>query len=284
MASTMDESERVGKQVDALAEHLAALAEPTATDRIVEVTVYGFDHVARTGAAGAAMEDFLWSAFNALFQLVGRTPPENQKYLVEFVAQLRTKAVPRRDEWPSSLKGEVYTDLPTFGWVARDLFNYNAHNPSIPEDAQTRLINITAFLAQLTARAASPPNNKSPPTADKPAHDDPLDFSLFALWALRDAFEQRCPDGSVSPFALRLAAVWLRFAGDRIEKLCSQGYNYPGRQGAPGPSKVDRADWKGFCGERLAAWKEEWKAVRDEFEGDERYGDVVGEMVKMLQW
>jgi len=63
---------------------------------------------------------------------------------------------------------------------------------STPQECSQRE-NWTAFLAQLTARSKG--------------ENDPFDFSLFGLWAMRDAFEEEA-DGAPKG-AVRLAALWV---------------------------------------------------------------------------
>ncbi|KAL2139400.1 hypothetical protein VTI28DRAFT_5249 [Corynascus sepedonium] len=231
---------------------LEPLTGPSVTADTVSAAVQGFNQQAQ--ASASSVGDFLWDAFNAVFKVVGHTPPERQGRLVEFLAQLR--GVTATDADGKALKhedGEVWGDLPTFGWVARDLWNFDPTEPSATAQERSKWENWSSFLAQLTARSAG-------------AANDPFDFSLFGLWALRDALEE--DRGLASEPAVRLAALWVRFAGERLRKLSADAHTLPGKVGTSG-GKYNERGWKGFNEDRWRAWVDELKAVQAKMESDE---------------
>jgi hypothetical protein len=126
---------------------------------------------------------------------------------------------------------------------------------SATQEERSKWENWAAFLAQLTARAK----------ADDP--QDPFDFSVYALWAMRTAFEETHPEepsavsASASASAVKHAAVWVRYGGPRLRKLCDEGRTLDGNMGAARGKYAGRG-WKGFDEERWKVWKEEFKAAK----------------------
>ncbi|KAJ4291401.1 hypothetical protein N0V88_005994 [Collariella sp. IMI 366227] len=214
------------------------LTLPTSTNADTEVSAIAFDNFARN--PNHRIDDYLWEFYNALFIVIGQTEPKLQTGIIDLLLCLRKKSVPRTDDWPSSVKGEVWKDLPTFGWVARDFFNYNTHD-DLPKDAQERIINLNAFLAQLTNMTTSK-TNLVPESNDDDNPEDPFDFSLFGLWAMRDGLEATPPLGC---FPVKLAEVWVQYASDRMKQLCVERKEFPGKQGEPGPWWEEKG-WTGF--------------------------------------
>lgn len=108
------------------AQLLEPLAGPQAGDpSAVAAAVHGFTDQVR--AAAPAVGDYLWDAFHAVFAAAGRTPPERQGPLVEFLTRLRQTTAAGADGQPLRYEGgEVWRDMPSFGWVARDLWNFGA--------------------------------------------------------------------------------------------------------------------------------------------------------------
>ncbi|KAK3291985.1 uncharacterized protein B0H64DRAFT_408659 [Chaetomium fimeti] len=229
------------------AQLLEPLANPSAgaaTADAVQAAVQGFSDQLR--ANQASIGDFVWAAYGAVFDAVDRTPPERQDRLVEFVARLRETAVNGADGKPLVHEGgELWTDLPTFGWVVRDKWNFDPSDPAATAQQRASWENLTAFVAQLTARSEGP--------------DDPLDFSMFGLWAMREAFED--DNGVGSDAAVRLAALWVRIAGARLRKLSADGHELSARLGVPQGKYADRG-WKGFNEERWKAWGDELKVAQ----------------------
>ncbi|KAK4038596.1 hypothetical protein C8A01DRAFT_47797 [Parachaetomium inaequale] len=243
---------------------LEPLTDPSATAATVQAAVQGLNDEAL--ASPADVDNLLWDAFETLFDVVGRTPPERQGRLLEFLTQLQqTKA---KDAEGKVLKqgdgdGEVWADLPTFGWVAREKWNFDETDPSATPQQRAQWENWTAFLAQLTAQWADD------------ARPGGADFSMFALWALRAALE--ADGGAASQTAVRLAALWVCYAGAHLRKLSADGHALPARCGVP-DGKYDGHDWWGFNEDRWRAWGEELMAAQGKLEPDE----VIQGAVKLM--
>ncbi|KAL2151442.1 hypothetical protein VTH82DRAFT_6540 [Thermothelomyces myriococcoides] len=249
------------------AQLLEPLTEPSATADTVSAAVQGFNDQAR--ASASTIGDYLWDAFNAVFKAAGRTPPEHQGPLIDFLVRLRGTTV--TDEEGKVLKhedGQVWTDLPTFGWVARDLWNFEPTEPSATAQDISKWENWTTFLAQLTARSTG-------------EGSDPFDFSLYALWALRDALEKEEKEGRpASKPAVRLASLWVRHAGERLRKLSADSRTLEGNMGSSA-GKYSQRGWKGFNEERWKAWTEELKEAQATLGSDETIEGAVKRMEEL---
>jgi len=70
-------------------------------------------------------DDLVWETWNSLFAVVAKTPREEQGRLVNFVDLLRKSPVKNAAGQEVTVEGgALWADLPTFGWVARDLWNW----------------------------------------------------------------------------------------------------------------------------------------------------------------
>lgn len=121
------------------------------------------------------------------------------------------------------------------------------------QETLAQCANKTAFLARLTSRST---------------RGDPLDFSLYALWALREAFEEECPAGHNLEPAIRNAALWINFAGKELGTLAVQNRDFSGRMAIPGKKFADK-EWKGFNGERWGIWKAGFEEAGSSAEAEE---------------
>lgn len=79
-----------------------------------------------------------------------------------------------------------------------------------------------------------------------------FDFSLYAIWTLRSAYEQNETDAT----AVEAAKMWFLYAKEAMEKLSHDGKSFEGPIAKAGEKYADR-DWKGFSEERLVVWKAE---------------------------
>jgi hypothetical protein len=71
------------------------------------------------------LRDSIWYAYCAIVTIAANTPFEKQKLLVDFVQNLRRKTLhSKTGDDITQEDGLVWRDLPTFGWVARDAWNY----------------------------------------------------------------------------------------------------------------------------------------------------------------
>lgn len=131
------------------------------------------------------------------------------------------------------------------------------------EEDLTRINNKTAFLARLTALSKE---------------KDPFDFSLYALWALRDAFEEECPPSYNAEAAVRNAAVWIEYAGRTLWKLAVENREFRDRLAVPGKKYADKP-WRGFTEERWNVWRAGFEVVgtqagmEEEAAGSNQEGD-----------
>jgi hypothetical protein len=96
--------------------------------------------------------------------------------------------------------------------------------------------NLNAFFARLTATSSLIPA---------------FDFSLYALWTLRAAFEDQEP----TPANIDAGKMWFLYAGEMLEKLSREEKGFDGRMGREG-SRYEGKNWKGFNAERLGIWKQ----------------------------
>lgn len=82
-------------------------------------------HRAVTGQAD--VDGVLWESWSRFFDVVEGTPPGEQGRLVEFLVAL--KGFEEKDgkgerKVHEAKSGKLWEDLPSFGWVARDRWNF----------------------------------------------------------------------------------------------------------------------------------------------------------------
>ncbi|PVH86898.1 hypothetical protein DL98DRAFT_510361 [Cadophora sp. DSE1049] len=127
--------------------------------------------------------------------------------------------------------------MPLFGASMRSAWNRAPNSGSKDGFSPTEWINLNAFVARLTALSLS---------LSIPA----FDFSLYAIWTLRSAFETSKGDAA----AVEAAKMWFLYAGEAIEQLSRDGKSFEGPIAKAGEKYPDM-EWKGFSEERLAVWK-----------------------------
>ncbi|WYZ43993.1 hypothetical protein EsH8_VII_000429 [Colletotrichum jinshuiense] len=233
---------------------IAALPAYKALDSLVKAdaalddTVQKFRDLAK--AAESEIEDFLWDAYNAVFAVAKTTAPEKQAPLLDFLQRLRETTVTASDGQPLKLSNQVvWKELPTFGWVARDLWNFDALDASASKEEKAAWDNLSAFAAQLTARA------------DLNDPQDPFDFSLYGLWTLRTAFEEEHPADADTAAAVRQAYLWIIYSGDALQKLSAKDREFDGKTAKAGGKFGDR-EWKGLNDERWGVWADAFAAAQ----------------------
>lgn len=96
---------------------------------------------------------------------------------------------------------------------------------------------MNAFVARLTALSPSIPA---------------FDFSLYAIWTMRSAFEGNESDNDA---AVEAARMWFKYAADTIERLSHEGKTFEGPV-AKGGEKYRDKKWTGFSDERLSLWRD----------------------------
>jgi hypothetical protein len=117
-------------------------------------------------------------------------------------------------------------------------------------EQQTQWENLTGFLARLTG------------LSDIENGGDSLNFSNFALWAMRDAFEEEHSEGENVLPSLKLANLWITHSGEKLWKLAAKDHKFSERLGIAG-AKFSESGWKGFNTDRWAAWRKGFEAMRD---------------------
>jgi hypothetical protein len=110
---------------------------------------------------------------------------------------------------------------------------------------------------------------------------DPFNYSLFALWSLRAALEDKPSEAVNNAFAITAASIWIRYAGAVLRKLSAEGRTLDGNMGAPGGKFADR-DWKGFNEERWTAWKEGFGAAQGDGEAADKAARDAAKLMEDL--
>ncbi|KAJ0165065.1 hypothetical protein CTA2_12447 [Colletotrichum tanaceti] len=238
---------------------LSAFVYSGTTDpKALDDTVQEFKDLAKK--AETEIEDFLWDTYNAIFAVASQTPAEKQGPLVDFLQRLRETTVTASGGQPLKLSNQVvWKGLPTFGWVARDVWNFDVLDSSASKEDKASWNNLTAFFAQLTARA------------DPADPQDPFDFSLYGLWALRTAFEENHAADADVAAAVKQAYLWIKYSGDALQKLSVKTRNFEGKSGQAGAKFVNR-EWKGLNEERWAAWTEAFASAQSSLTDEEAKG------------
>ncbi|KAK3899888.1 hypothetical protein C8A05DRAFT_17750, partial [Staphylotrichum tortipilum] len=161
--------------------------------------------------------------------------------------------------------GEVWGGLPCWGWVVRDGWNFDPADPTATPEQRASWENTTGFLAQLTVRSARDGSSGLP------------GFPLYALWAMRDATEEDAD--KTSQTAARLAALWVRYAGEELWRLSVAGQTFPERTAIPGGRYSADREWRGFSEDRWAVWKAGLEAALGSYgEGDDLIQAAVERM------
>ncbi|KAK7062636.1 hypothetical protein VNI00_000124 [Paramarasmius palmivorus] len=205
-------------------------------------------------------DDIIWGLWMAFAQMAKNTPASDgiaQEKLVDCLAAIKklppamvTNNETGEREQYRNWGGRVWDDLPLFGPVIREEWNWFDPPETDPERDNERKewVNLNAFVAHVTL-----------------AHV--MDFELYAIWALRDAFEEdgfaKVPDDSESPSTtsspldahIPAAAQWIFVTGTLIY--------HSERQWVPGPNEGDPArggpllpfSTQGFSRERWNFWK-----------------------------
>ncbi|KAK4236874.1 hypothetical protein C8A03DRAFT_16514 [Achaetomium macrosporum] len=228
-------------------EVLEPLKDPSATEETVAAAVQGFNDLAK--ASASSIDNYIYEAYHDILDVARTIAPEQQGRLVDFIIQLQKTAPTDEDGkvLESEHGGELWKDLPTFGWAVRELLNDIGKRSYTAED-QSGWENWTAFMAQLTAKEI-------------------CDFTLIALWMLRDAFEENAEKVD-SAGAVRTAAIWVRYCGKELRDRSAKGFTYERRVGAPGAKYEDRG-WRGFNDDRWTEWKRGFKDAQTKYPSDE---------------
>jgi hypothetical protein len=186
--------------------------------------------------AQSAIEAMLWTAWQPVIVAAGASSGTVQDRLVDLLTGIRSQGVLTRDQgrqecvvW-GTLK--VFADLPLFGAQMREAWDLGADPPGSADV----WANMNAFAARLTAAG--------------------IDFSLYAIWTLRDCLEEERPVGSAD---LRAAVPWFEHCGELLARLARQSGSLA--QGDAGPARLGRLCTDtgmtrgGFTIERWEFWR-----------------------------
>jgi hypothetical protein len=165
------------------------------------------------GAGEASIEEMLWPAWQAVISAADTPDDAARSRLVELLGAIKGRGILVRPSGEECVVWDMraHVDLPVFGAQMRETWNFPP--PTVSAESWA---NLNAFAAQLTAAG--------------------IDFSLYAIWALRDALEENYREVSQ---VLPAAVQWLRHAGsvlasqalesaadsyrrDRVGKLCRE--------------------------------------------------------------
>lgn len=104
---------------------LDPLTGPHATRETATAAVRALNDQAR--ADPDSIGDFLWDVFTVVVGAAQGAPAERQGTLIEFLVQLRQTAATDANGQPLAYcDGQVWKDMPSFGWVVRDRWNFGA--------------------------------------------------------------------------------------------------------------------------------------------------------------
>ncbi|KAF2188500.1 hypothetical protein K469DRAFT_660198 [Zopfia rhizophila CBS 207.26] len=216
-------------------------------------------------------------------EVAARTAPSQQTALVEFLRKLQQQKVTdpatgQQLKYDEDYNKTVWTEVPNFGITVADDWNFDATDPSPTSEEATRYENKTAFFAQLTAS----PANSVPDPENAPG---PFDFSLYALWAFREAFEFSKEPRAPTITSLRAACYWVIYAADRLWANVQMGRDF--RHKSSGSNPADEGDayrkkgWVGFNWERWGVWVQGLENAREG--GDEETARLVRSALKEVE-
>ncbi|KAH6672164.1 hypothetical protein B0J14DRAFT_68293 [Halenospora varia] len=225
------------KQTEALKSALAAQASfATAAHAFTEPTKQTIEG----GGSEESLGEDLSSSWNAVIEVAANTEHEAQEPLVETMKAIQKQRIGSGDKtnqisvWGDQVK--LWEDMPLFGATMRDAWNRAPGTGNKDDFSAEQWSNLNAFVARLTALSTSTPA---------------FDFSLYAIWTLRSAFEGT---NKVSSADIEAAKVWFKYAKHIVEQLSHEKKTFEGPI-AKGGDKYRNKEWKGFSDERLAVWQ-----------------------------
>jgi hypothetical protein len=165
----------------------------------------------RCDAGEARLEAMLWPAWQAVISAADMPDDDARSRLVELIGAIRDRGILARPGGQECVVWDMraHADLPVFGAQMRETWN-----SAPPARSAQSWANLNAFAAQLTAVG--------------------IDFSIYAIWALREALEE---DGPEIEQVLPAAVQWLRHAGPVLGSRAAEcaadvlGRDQPGRLG-----------------------------------------------------
>ncbi|KAH5117542.1 hypothetical protein HBI49_153200 [Parastagonospora nodorum] len=168
-------------------------------------------------------------------RVVVSTPSSQQAALVDFVRTLQQQkiidlATGDHLRFDPHYNETLWTDVPLFGINVANYWNCDP-------DAEIQYINKVALLAQLTSSPANFPLQPGTTTG-------PFDFSLYALWDFREAFENTAEPRAHNTTVLRAAALWMIHAADRLWENVRAKRDFRHRASNGNPAKEGDASRK----------------------------------------
>ncbi|KAI1115950.1 hypothetical protein F5Y14DRAFT_408736 [Nemania sp. NC0429] len=262
-------------------ENYPALLEPYPEFKILEAVTRDHDITAaeaarrindlsRAALASNDSESFGDHAYHialCLIEIAKRTAPQSQAKLVESVVCLQKYSlVDEQTSDPVRQDGYlVWSELPALGYTAADEWNaVDVLDPSVSADEIRLYENFIAFLAQLTAAA--------PADYDNPKIGE-MDFSLWSLRAFKDAFDKTGKAVAAPEAAVRVAALWVIYAAERLWANIEHGRVF-GRRGTDDETVMTREMWD--------SWQRGFQEMRTTC-SDERTGALIHDALEQMR-
>ncbi|KAG4436188.1 hypothetical protein IFR05_008348, partial [Cadophora sp. M221] len=187
-------------QSEALASALTAKSDYTNTARTFTEPI---TQAINSGASEEVLEEKLSASWRILIDFAAKTEHQAQEPLVDIIKAIQTQGSSSDEKsknvtiWGSQVK--LWEDMPLLGASMRSAWNRAPGSGSKDDFSATEWANLNAFVARLTALSLSIPT---------------FDFSLYAIWTMRSAFEGNEPNDA----AVDAAKMWFLYAGELIEQ------------------------------------------------------------------
>lgn len=159
---------------------------------------------------------------------------------------------------------ESWCVLSKYSRTVRLLTTFTAPEDNSSAGQQRMWINLNAWTATLV-------------TAVQDKGQSTPDFSLYGIWTIRMALEEKIP----SHTAIEAAAVWFIYAAPSIHQMSLESKTLDGKVAKPGALCKDR-DWRGFCQSRWADWTRQMKELQKSEDSDEVSG-LVAEALEAMR-
>ncbi|KAH8663447.1 hypothetical protein BGZ60DRAFT_411332 [Tricladium varicosporioides] len=237
---------------------ISSLTEPSVSSCSAIKQLLDLTYTASTANThqSKALGDHLNHTFGSLIEVAARTAPSQQATLVSFLRELQQQKVTdpatgQQLKFDEDYNKTVWTEVPNLGITVADEWNFDAMDSSPDAEDAMRYENKSAFLAQLTAS----PANSVPDPENAPG---PFDFSLYALWACREAFEFDAKPCAPTVTLLRAVCYWFIYATDRLWENVQMKRDFRHKSSGSNPAEEGDAykkkGWVGFNRERWELW------------------------------
>ena len=183
----------------------------------------------RAAAGQAPIEEMLWPAWEAVISAADTPDDGTRSRLVELVGAVRDRGILARPDGQECVVWDMraHVDLPVFGAQMRETWNFPP-----PAVSAGTWANLNAFAAQLTVAG--------------------VDFSRYAIWALREALEEDSPE---LPRVLPAAVEWFRLAGPVLASLAQRAADADGSDQAGRLGREAGLADRGFSVGRWNFWR-----------------------------